>query len=114
MAEQYATQDLQSPIKNNIEAHFSLACEGAARLRTIITTGAPGNLDPILRDFKHNMDCIYLMAGDKKDLDQKVITKTKNLLLAKYTGSDREINYFLEVFEEFKNELFKKNMLRRG
>ena len=114
MVDQYVTQDLQSTIKNSIELHFNAACEDAAVLRTKITTAAPGMLDGIYRDFKEHIDCIYLMAGDKKDLDNEVIVTTKRFLTSKFSFQDKDIMYSLEVFEKFKNELFKKNMLRRG
>lgn len=113
MNTEYVTQDLQSTIKNSIELHFNAACEDAAILRTKITTAAPGMLDGIYRDFKEHIDCIYLMAGDKKDLDNAVITDTKKFLLSRYSFKDKDIMYSLEVFEKFKNELFKKNMIMR-
>lgn len=113
MADQYISQELQSSIKDSIEAHFSVACELGARLRTSIKTDAPGSIEPLYRELRHHVDCIYLMAGDKIGLDEQIIKTTRKELDKYFNGTDSEILNFLNIFERFKTELFKKNMLKR-
>lgn len=54
------------------------------------------------------------MAGDKKELDTKVIDETRKYLASIFRDSDKEMLTGIKVFERFKSELFKKNMLVRG
>lgn len=110
----YVSPDSQTSIKASIEYHFNAACIYASEIQTAILVRAPGNILPSYRKFRRHWNSIFLMAGDKKELDTKVIDETRKYLASAFRDSDKEMLEGIRIFERFKSELFKKNTLVRG
>jgi len=110
----YVSPDSQTSIKANIEFHFNVACNAAADIQMRILTRAPGNIFPTYQAFRKHWSVIFLTVADKKELDTSVVDEARKYLEAPFMKHDKEMLSGIKIFEKFKGELFKKNLLVRG
>ena len=109
------TPEQDTNIKSHIEAEFLIISRDyVPTLRAFITTKAPGNQYTIFREFKKRFDSLFMLSSSKKELNRDIVDKVREWLESKQTGSNWEIKTGLTLFTEYKNELFKMNVLRLG
>jgi hypothetical protein len=110
----YVSPDSQTSIKSSIESNFNIACSAASEVQMAILTKAPGNIIPTYRAFRKHWNVIFLMVGDKKELEAAIVKETRKYLDSVFNYGDKEMLNGIKLFEKFKGELFKKNLLVRG
>ncbi len=89
-----------------------LCCENIPTLRMMLITGIPGNpVNVFEREFKKNFYALFLLTCDKKELNKKIVDPIREYLNKKHTPTDAEMIEGLELFDSYKAELFKVNLL---
>lgn len=109
------TPEQETTIKNHIEVEFiEISRYYVPSLCAFITTNAPGNPIIVFREFKKRFNSLYTLSSAKKDLNKDLIGKVKIWMAARHSGNNKDIEAGLKLFDEYKNELFKTNILRMG
>lgn len=107
--------ELDTNIKAHIEAEFvEISRAYVPQLRAFITTSAPGNPQIVLNEFKKRFDSLYTLSSSKKELKQDIVSKVKAWLDSSLKYNRGAIKEALALFEEYKNELFKQNVIKMG
>lgn len=107
--------EFDTNVKAHIEAEFiDLSRNYVPLLRAFITTSAPGNPQIVLIEFKKRFDAIYTLSSSKKELKQEVVGKVKSWLDKPLRCTNKTIKEGIELFEEYKNELFRQNVIKMG
>lgn len=103
-------------VKAHIEAEFiAISRYYVPQLRAFITTNAPGNPQIVLNEFKKRFDALYTLSSSKKELKKYVVDRVKAWLdkpIIMY--SNKITKEGIELFEEYKNELFRQNVIKMG
>lgn len=103
-------------VKAHIEAEFiEISRYYVPQLRAFITTNAPGNPQMVLNEFKKRFDALYTLSSSKKELKKEIVDRVKTWLdkpMMRYNNSITKEG--LVLFEEYKNELFRQNVIKMG
>ena len=101
-----------SILVDDIETTFKTTSMLAARIRNIFTTGMGGNPLPLYIEFKVQFDFLFTMSSDHKSIREKDINK-KIVVWRDAPGlSYPQMANGLKLFEEYKTQLFKGQLLR--
>lgn len=101
-----------SRLVDDIESVFKTTSMFAARIRNIFTTGMGGNPLPLYIEFKVQFDFLFTMSSDHKSIRGKDINK-KIVVWRDAPGlSYPQMTNGLKLFEEYKTQLFKAQLLR--
>lgn len=114
LVETQISPEYDTSLKRNIEAVFLGCCSDVAVLRTYLTTAKPGYSLPTFRNFKERFDLLYTASCNKKDLDKEIVGKVKEWLNQKNNEQRNDIAIGIALFEDYKTELFKQNILKLG
>ena len=104
-------------IENNRKAaivtfYHVLCCENIPTLRMMLIAGIPGNpINVFEREFKKNFYALFLLTCDKKELSKGIVADTKKWLNTKHKPTEKDMMDGLDIFDEYKSELFKVNVL---
>ena len=108
-------QDIpENRIKASIEDEIILICKApgyAPCLRSLINTTRPGNPINTFEQFLSHFESLYLLSSDRKGLNKEIIKKTKDFLRTKHNPTYINMNYGLDLFDEYKSELFRMNVI---
>jgi hypothetical protein len=97
---------------DDIEIVFKTTSMLAARIRNIFNTGMGGNPFPLYIEFKVQFDFLFTMSCDHKSIREKDINK-KVMVWRDAPGlSYLQMVNGLKLFEEYKTQLFKAQLLR--
>ncbi len=95
-----------------VNFYHLLCCEDIPTLRMLLISGIPGNpINVFEREFKKNFYALFLLTCDKKELNKKIVNPVKEYLNRKHKPTDDEMIEGLELFDSYKAELFKVNVL---
>ena len=108
------SQEYDTSLKGNIEVVFLMCCKNVAVLRTYLTTRRPGYSLPTFREFKENFDLLFTASSNKKELNKDIIEQVKSWLNLRTNETPVDIRKGISLFEEYKTELFKQNILKMG
>lgn len=115
MEQPIISPEFDTNIKAHIEAEFIEISRGyVPQLRAFITTNAPGNPQMVLNAFKMRFDALYMLSSSKKELSQDVTKKVREWLDKRLVYNHNTIKEALILFDEYKNELFKQNVIKVG
>ena len=102
-------------VKAHIEAEFvEISRYYVPQLRAFVTTSAPGNPQMVLNEFKKRFDALYTLSSSKKELKKEIVDKVKVWLDKTIVYNNGTIKDGLTLFEEYKNELFRQNVIKMG
>lgn len=104
----------ENRIKAGIEDEIIIICKSpgyAPYLRSLITSTRPGNPISVFEQFLAHFESLYLLSSDRKGLNKEVIKKTKDFLRSKHNSTVKNMTYGLDLFDEYKSELFRMNVI---
>ena len=108
-------QDIpENRIKASIEDEIILICNApgyAPYLRLLINSTRPGNPINTFEQFLTHFESLYLLSSDRKGLNKELIKKTKDFLRTKHKPNHINMTYGLDLFDEYKSELFRMNVI---
>ncbi len=100
-------------MKATLEELFFICCRNIAVLRSFLTTNKPGAYLPVFREFKENFDLFYTASSIRRELNPETIKKVRSWL-NRARGVPSEVREGIALFEEYKTELSKNNILKLG
>ena len=106
--------EYDTSLKRNIEVVFLSICLDVSFLRVYFTTKAPGAVYPRFRQFKEGFDYLFTLSSNKKELNQDIVKRAKEWLDKPSKESKESVFTGIKLFEEYKAELFKQNILKLG
>lgn len=107
--------ELDTNIRNHIEAEFIEISRGyLPQLRAFLTTNTPGNPQVVFNEFKRRFDSLFTLSSSKRELNKDVVCKTKEWLNKPSSYNNSSIAEGVRLFEEYKDELFRLNILKYG
>ena len=105
--------DIESDRKRVIvEFYHEICCSDAPKLRMMILVNIPGNpVNVFERAFKPHFMALFLLTCDKKELNKELVGRVKTWLYSKQTPTENDMRNGMDLFDEYKAELFKVNIL---
>lgn len=115
--ESQITPEEDTTIKQNIEAEFvylSRVC--VPKMRQLLTSPAPGNPFFMFLDFKERFDALFVLSMDKKELNKDIVAAVKAWVESETTFNLQQstVREGLDLFNKYKAELFRANILKHG
>lgn len=101
-----------SRLVDDIESVFKNTSILAAEIRNILTTGIGGNPFPMYVEFKKQFDFLLSMSSDHKSIRELEIIDDIKSWRDKRGLSVADILNGLNLFDKYKTQLFKSNILR--
>jgi hypothetical protein len=101
-----------SRLVDDIETVFKDISILSARIRNILTTGIGGNPIPLYVEFKGQFDFLFCMSSDHKNIREMELKGEIVAWRDKAGISYPQIIQGLKLFEQYKTELFKGQLLR--
>lgn len=115
MEQPIISPEFDTNVKAHIESEFiEISRIYVPQLRVFITTSAPGNPQTVLIEFKKRFDSLYTLSSGKKELKTEVVDKVKKWLDKRLVNNNKSIREGLSLFEEYKTELFRTNVIKMG
>jgi hypothetical protein len=97
---------------DDIETTFKYASNLSEDIRNILTTGTGGNPIPLYLTFKKQFSFLFAMSSDHKDIRESELIKEITTWRDKKGLRASEIIHGLKLFEQYKTELFRGQLLR--
>ena len=95
-----------------VSCYHTLCCSDVPKLRMLLLSGIPGNpINVFEREFKPNFYALFLLTCDKKELNKEIVQTTRKWLNAKHKPDEKDMGEGLNLFDTYKSELFKVNVL---
>ncbi len=115
MSEQTISPEIDTNIKSHIEVEFiDLSRNYIPTLRAFMTTPIPGNSVMVFNEFRKRFDALFVLSCNKKELKQETVEDVRKWINAKTLCTDADIREGIRLFEEYKAELFKHNVIKLG
>lgn len=115
MNEQTISPEIDTNIKSHIEVEFiDISRNYVPTLRAFMTTPIPGNPVGVFNEFRKRFDALFTLSSNKKELKQETVEEVRSWLNTKSQCTDTDIRNGIWLFEEYKTELFKHNVIRLG
>jgi len=83
----------------------------APSLRILLNSNMPGNIVNTFEQFKLHFDCLFTLSSDRKGLNKDTVKKTKDWIHTRHKPKLSDMRAGLELFDEYKTELFKTNVI---
>jgi len=78
----------------------------------MINEKSPGSISNVFYEFKRHFDALFLLTSDKKGLKEDIKDPVKKWIESKHISlSDSDMNMGIELFEKYKAELFRMEVL---
>jgi len=97
---------------DDIETVFKNTSILSARIRNILTTGIGGNPIPLYVNFKEQFDFLFSISSDHKSIRESELIEEITTWRDKKGLTALEIIHGLKLFEQYKTQLFKGQLLR--
>lgn len=115
MTEQIIPPEIDTNIKSHIEVEFiDISRNYVPTLRAFMTTPIPGNPIVVFNEFRKRFDALFTLSCNKKELKPDIVEDVRKWLNTKSQCTDTDIRDGIRLFEEYKTELFKHNVIRLG
>ena len=105
----------ESKIKNAIEEEFiTLSRDIAPYLRVLLKSRMPGNLPMVFEEFKKHLDSLFMLTSNKKELKKETIESINKYLNTRHKPTTNDMEEGLRLFNDYKAELFRMNVIKIG
>ena len=112
MVESTISLSNDSILIDDIETVFKDTSILAAKIRNILTTGMGGNPIPLYVNFKEQFDFLFSMSSDHKSIRELDLIEEITTWRDKKGLKGSEVIHGLKLFEQYKTQLFKGQLLR--
>ena len=96
-----------------IDEYHILCMQIVPTLRSMVNTMQAGNLNAVFYGFKSHFDSLYLLTSNKKGLKEDVIKPVEEWIHREHKNPKEpyDMNEGIELFEKYKAELFRMEVL---
>lgn len=112
MGESTVSLSNDSVLIDDIETVFKYTGMLAESIRGIFNTGMGGNPIPVYIEFKKQFSFLYCMSSDHKDIRNKTVLSDISKWRDEPGISVLQMMTGLKLFEQYKTELFKGQLLK--
>lgn len=106
---------IESRIKNAIEEEFiTISRDIAPYLRVLLKSRMPGNPPMVFEEFKKHFDALFMLTSNKKELNKETIDSVDTWLNTRHNPTYNDMQTGLSLFNKYKAELFRMNVIKIG